>query len=72
MATINDDSVLRVRKALGLTQEELAREMKCSLAAVQKYEQQGRRPRNAALRDNLARLARRAGVDVSEPQEVSA
>ena len=54
--------VYRVRAALGLTQEELAREMSCSLGAVRTMERQKRLPGSRALRENFARLAQRAGI----------
>jgi transcriptional regulator with XRE-family HTH domain len=60
------DAVSRVRASLGLTQEEFARELGCSLSNVAKMEGQKRTPGTHALKDNLARLAKRAGVSMED------
>lgn len=67
------DAVFRVRSALGLTQEEFARELGCSLSNVAKMEGQKRTPGTRALKDNLAKLARKAGVSIeNKTEEVAA
>lgn len=67
------DAVRRVRLALnngaGLTQEELAREMGCSVAAVAKMEQGQRLPGSIALRTAFAKVAKRAGVSLEAKAE---
>ena len=57
-----------VRRALGLTQEQMARERKCSLSTVTRLERLSLierlslTPHNEAVKENFARLAREAGV----------
>ncbi|RYZ86625.1 MAG: XRE family transcriptional regulator [Proteobacteria bacterium] len=58
----DSDIVVRVRTALKLTQEDFARELGCSTSTVAKMEREKRTPGTRALKDNLARLAIRAGV----------
>ena len=58
------DAVRRVRDALGMTQQELAEAMPCSLSAIRTMERDNRLPGSRALRENFAKLARRAGVEV--------
>lgn len=60
------DVVLRTRTALGLTQEDFAREIGCSVSTVAKMENQNRTPGTRALKSNLARLAKRAGVPLEK------
>ncbi|RYZ74054.1 MAG: XRE family transcriptional regulator [Proteobacteria bacterium] len=60
------DAVSRVRASLGLTQEEFARELGCSLSNVAKMEGEKRTPGTRALKDNLVRLAKRAGLNIDE------
>lgn len=67
------DAVSRVRSGLGITQEEFARELGCSVSTVAKMEGEGRTPGTRALKDNLARLAKRAGVSLeAKAEEVAA
>lgn len=61
-ATEKTDAVARVRAALGLTQEEFARELGCSVSSVAKMEGEGRTPGTQALKNNLARAAQKAKV----------
>ena len=42
----------------------MAQELKCSYNTVSKLEREGRLPKNAAVRENLKRLAERAGIEV--------
>lgn len=58
------DVVRRVRDALGMTQEEFAGEMSVSVNTVAKMEQQGREPGTRAGKEALAKLAKRAGIEV--------
>jgi transcriptional regulator with XRE-family HTH domain len=60
----SSDAVSRVRAALGMTQEEFARELGCSLSNVAKMEGDSRTPGTVALKTNLAKLAKRAGVSL--------
>lgn len=62
--TINTDAVFQVREALGLTQEETARELHCSLSAVRRFEREKVLPVSGAIRDNFNRLAKKAGVEI--------
>jgi transcriptional regulator with XRE-family HTH domain len=65
------DAVSRVRAALGLTQEEFARELGCSLSNVAKMEGQKRTPGSGALRTAFEKLARRSGVSLDKAEEVT-
>lgn len=58
------DAVAEVRAALQFTQEEMARELKCSLDTVRKMEQQSRLPGTHALKANFELLAKRANIVV--------
>ena len=58
-----------VRHALGMTQEEMAQEIKCSWATIRNSERDARLPRSKALRANFALLAKRAGIEM--PPEVN-
>lgn len=62
------DAVARVRAALGVTQEEFAREMKCSIATVRRYEQQKVLPGGIAQKSALAKIAKRVGIEVEANQ----
>lgn len=62
----DSDVVFRVRAALRLTQEEFARELGCTLSSINKMESQKRTPGTHALKTNLARLAKRAGVTIEK------
>jgi DNA-binding transcriptional regulator YiaG len=55
-----------VRTALGLTQEEFARQLCSSLSTVTKCEAQARMPRTHATRANFEQLAKRAGISLDE------
>ena len=67
VTTHHTDAVARVRAAMGLTQEEFAREMNCSIATVRRYEQEEVLPGGIAQKRSLARLAKRVNIDVSAP-----
>lgn len=58
------DVVRRVRDALGMTQQEFAAELKCSLTAVRYMERGKRLPGQKAILDNFKALARRANIEV--------
>ena len=58
------DAVKRVRELLGLTQMEMAVEMRCSVSAIQRMERLNVLPGKGALMDAFERLAKRAGVAV--------
>ncbi len=67
------DVVFRVRQSMGNTQEEFARELGCSVAAVSKMEQDERLPGSMALRTAFLKLAKRAGVSLeAKAEEVAA
>lgn len=55
-----------VRSALGLTQEEMAREIKCSWATIRNCERDAKLPRGEALRANFNALAKRAKIEVPQ------
>lgn len=61
-----DNPVLLVRNALGYTQEQMARLLKCSLSTVRNLEREQRLPQTEAVRANLQELARRAKVQLPE------
>ena len=58
------DLVVRVRTALGMSQEAFARELGCSTSGVVKMETQNRTPGTKALQDNLAKLAKLARIPI--------
>jgi transcriptional regulator with XRE-family HTH domain len=65
----NKQSPIReVRKALGLTQEKMARELGCSYASARRFESDGTLPKVAAVRERFEKMAKKAGVEI----EVSA
>jgi len=53
--------VRELRKRMGLTQEELARQLEVSLSTVQRWEGRGAKPTRLARRE-LRRLLQRAGI----------
>ena len=63
------DAVSRVRGALHMTQEEMARELKCSLDTVRKLERGRRLPSHLAIKSNFAVLAQRAKVTLPDTGE---
>ncbi len=65
----DSEIVFRVRSAMALTQEDFARELGCSTSTVAKMEREKRTPGTRALKDNLARLAKRASVSVEAKAE---
>lgn len=58
------DRVRRVRDALGMTQEEFAREIGVSPYSLAKMEQQGREPGTQAGKAAFAKIAKRASVSI--------
>lgn len=57
-------AVARVQEALGISQEQLAREIGCSLNAVRLMKQEGRLPAKPEVLKKFQTLARRAGVEI--------
>ncbi len=53
-----------IRAALGLTQKEMADEMGCSLSAERRYEYADALPGTLAGKKALAKLAKKAGVEL--------
>ncbi len=67
------DAVKAVRAKLGLTQQQLAQEINCSLSAVRYMERERRLPGTLSLLDSFKRLAKRAGVSLeAKAEEVAA
>jgi len=58
------DAVKRVREKMGISQEQLSRELGCSTSSIAKMEQQGRLPGSGALRTAFEKLAKRTGVSL--------
>jgi ribosome-binding protein aMBF1 (putative translation factor) len=58
------DAVRATREALGMTQEDVAREIKCSLSAVRRFERERALPSNSAIKENFQKLAARAGIEI--------
>jgi transcriptional regulator with XRE-family HTH domain len=56
--------VKEIRKALGLTQEEMAAKLECSYASARRFEYEGTLPRQRAVMNNLRKLAKQAGVQL--------
>lgn len=56
-----------MRQALGLTQEQMARELQCSINTVRRCEYDGRLPKNEAVLGNLRRILAAAGLE-TDPQ----
>ncbi len=73
MSEIKSSPVREVRLALGLTQEQLAKKMGCSLSSERRFEYSGTTPTVGAVLANFRRLAAKAGVslDVPTKEEVS-
>jgi DNA-binding transcriptional regulator YiaG len=66
-------AVREVRRALGWTQEKLARELNCTLGAVRAMERGNRLPGSGAIMEGFNRLAKRANVSLeARAEEVSA
>jgi transcriptional regulator with XRE-family HTH domain len=53
-----------VRKALDLTQEEMARRLGCSKTSERRFEYTATLPRVTAVLANLRKLAKQAGVEI--------
>lgn len=64
MSTTATSTVKAVRLALGLTQEEMAQKLGCSLSSARRFEQEGVLPRVKAVRGNLLRMAKQAGIEL--------
>jgi ribosome-binding protein aMBF1 (putative translation factor) len=56
-----------VREKLGLTQEQMSRELKCSISTVTRCERLALVPHNEAVAANFKRLASKAGVSLEAP-----
>lgn len=57
-----------VREKLGLTQEQMSRELKCSISTVTRCERLALVPHNEAVAANFKRLATKAGVTLEAPE----
>lgn len=69
----DSDAVKRARQALGISQQEMAVQMGCSVSAVQRMERLEKLPQSGAMLDSFKRLARRAGVNIeAKTEEVTA
>lgn len=53
-----------VREKIGYTQEQMAREIKCSLSTVTRCERMALVPHNEAVATNFRKLANKAGVSL--------
>jgi transcriptional regulator with XRE-family HTH domain len=60
------EAVKKTRQALGVSQQEMATQIGCSVSAVQRMERLGTLPQNTALLESLKRLAKRAGVSIEK------
>ncbi len=68
MSEIKTSPVREVRLALGLTQEQLAKKMGCSLSSERRFEYDGTMPTVGAVLANFKRLAKQAGVVIEAIQ----
>jgi predicted transcriptional regulator len=67
MSTTTTDKVIPVRvvrDALGITQEEMARRMGCSISSERRFEYDRSIPTVTAVKENFRKLAKQAGVEV--------
>jgi len=64
------DAVRRVREVLGLTQEQLARELNCSLSAVRTMERNNRLPGYGKLLNAFKRVAERAQINIEDEEDL--
>ncbi len=53
-----------VREALKLTQKQMAEKMQCSFTTARRCEYEGRLPQTTAVRSNLRKLAKQAGITI--------
>lgn len=60
------DAVKLTRQKLGVSQQEMAAQIGCSVSAVQRMERLGTLPQNTALLESLKRIAKRAGVSIEK------
>ena len=60
-----------VREKLGLTQEQMSRELKCSISTVTRCERLALVPHNEAVAANFKRLASKAGVSLEVPTDAT-
>lgn len=56
--------VKSVRAALGLTQEDMAAKMGCSITSQRRFEYDGTLPKVKAMLGNFRKLAKQAGVEI--------
>jgi len=56
--------VREVRKALKLTQEQMARELGCSYASARRFESDGTLPKVVAVRERFEKMAKKAGFEI--------
>lgn len=66
------EAVKAIREKLGLSQEETAREIGCSVANIRVLESRGRLPKNRAVKQNLQVLAARARIEIEEVSDGAA
>jgi len=67
MSTLSTKNpVKEIRAALGLTQEEMAQRLGCSLTSQRRFEYQRTLPKVKAVAGNLRKLAKQAGVELEE------
>lgn len=59
-------AVKLTRQSLGVSQQEMAAQIGCSVSAVQRMERLGTLPQNTALLESLKRLAKRANVSIEK------
>jgi DNA-binding transcriptional regulator YiaG len=59
-----NNPVKDVRKALDLTQREMADKLQCSFTTARRCEYEARLPQTAAVVSNLKKLAKQAGVSI--------
>ncbi len=64
---MNTNRMRAVREKLGLTQEQMSRELKCSISTVTRCERLALVPHNEAVAANFKRLASKAGVSLEAP-----
>jgi transcriptional regulator with XRE-family HTH domain len=61
-----NNPVKDVRKALGLTQMEMAEKLGCSYMTARRCEYSGKMPQTKAVQERLRKLAKQAGVQLEE------
>jgi transcriptional regulator with XRE-family HTH domain len=62
--TTTENPVKEIRVALKLTQYEMAKRMGCSITSERRFEYQRTLPTVVAVKANLRKLAKQAGVEI--------